>query len=48
MREHPYKLVCPPARHFLNTTFSETPTSHRQGAARPCVRMHPTRPRATA
>ena len=29
--EHPYKLVCPPARNFLNSTFSETPTSHRQG-----------------
>ena len=25
--EHPYKLVCPPARNFLNSTFSETPTS---------------------
>ena len=38
--EHPLKLVCPPARHFLNSTFSETPTSlAREG--RPKVRIHP-------
>ena len=38
--EHPYKLVCPPARNFLNSTFSETPTSiAREGG--PVVRMHP-------
>ena len=38
--EHPYKLVCPPARNFLNSTFSETPTSiAREGA--PVLRMHP-------
>lgn len=38
--EHPYKLVCPPARSFLNSTFSETPTSiAREGG--PAVRMHP-------
>lgn len=37
---HPYKLVCPPARHFLNTTFSETPTSIAKERA-PCVRIHP-------
>jgi anaerobic selenocysteine-containing dehydrogenase len=38
--EHPYKLVCPPARNFLNSTFSETPTSiAREGS--PIVRMHP-------
>jgi anaerobic selenocysteine-containing dehydrogenase len=38
--EHPYKLVCPPARNFLNSTFSETPTSiAREGG--PIVRMHP-------
>ena len=29
--EHPYKLVCPPARNFLNSTFSETPTSIARG-----------------
>jgi anaerobic selenocysteine-containing dehydrogenase len=37
---HPYKLVCPPARHFLNSTFSETPTSRAKELA-PCVRIHP-------
>jgi anaerobic selenocysteine-containing dehydrogenase len=37
---HPYKLVCPPARHFLNTTFSETPTSIAKERT-PCVRIHP-------
>jgi anaerobic selenocysteine-containing dehydrogenase len=37
---HPYKLVCPPARHFLNSTFSETPTSLARERA-PCVRIHP-------
>ncbi len=37
---HPFKLVCPPARHFLNSTFSETPTSIAK-EARPQVRMHP-------
>ena len=36
---HPYKLVCPPARNFLNSTFSETPTSiAREGG--PCLRVH--------
>jgi len=37
---HPYKLVCPPARHFLNSTFSETPTSRAKELG-PCVRIHP-------
>ena len=38
--EHPFKLVCPPARSFLNSTLSETPTSiAREGG--PVVRMHP-------
>jgi anaerobic selenocysteine-containing dehydrogenase len=37
---HPYKLVCPPARNFLNSTFSQTPTSiAREGG--PCLRLHP-------
>jgi anaerobic selenocysteine-containing dehydrogenase len=35
----PFKLVCPPPRNFLNSTFSETPTSiAREGGPR--VRMH--------
>jgi anaerobic selenocysteine-containing dehydrogenase len=38
--QHPYKLVCPPARHFLNSTFSETPTSLAKERA-PSVRIHP-------
>jgi len=38
--EHPYKLVCPPARNFLNTTFSETPTSIAKEGG-PLVRIHP-------
>ena len=38
--EHPYKLVCPPARNFLNSTFSETPTSVAKEGG-PVVRMHP-------
>jgi anaerobic selenocysteine-containing dehydrogenase len=40
-QQHPYKLVCPPARSFLNTTFSETASSTaREGGPR--LRMHPT------
>ena len=38
--EHPLKLVCPPARHFLNSTFSETPTSRAKEGG-PQVRIHP-------
>jgi len=38
--QHPYKLVCPPARHFLNSTFSETLTSLAKERA-PSVRIHP-------
>ena len=36
----PFELVCPPARNFLNTTFSETPTA-REKEQRPRVRIHP-------
>jgi anaerobic selenocysteine-containing dehydrogenase len=38
--EHPFKLVCPPARSFLNSTFSETPSSIAREKG-PCVRIHP-------
>ena len=39
--EHPLKLVTPPARHFLNSTFTETPTSlAKEGGAGPVVRIH--------
>jgi anaerobic selenocysteine-containing dehydrogenase len=38
--DHPFKLVTPPARNFLNSTFTETATSRaREGA--PKVKMHP-------
>jgi anaerobic selenocysteine-containing dehydrogenase len=38
---HPLKLVTPPARHFLNSTFTETQTSRaKEGDCGPCVRIH--------
>ena len=37
---HPFKLVCPPARNFLNSTFTETPTSRAKEGG-PAVRLHP-------
>jgi anaerobic selenocysteine-containing dehydrogenase len=45
--EHPLKLVTPPARHFLNSTFTETRTSvAKEGGAGPAVRVHPDTARA--
>ena len=38
--DKPFRLVAAPARNFLNTTFSETPTS-RQKEKRPTVLIHP-------
>ena len=39
--EHPLKLVTPPARHFLNSTFTQSPTSlAKEGGAGPSVRIH--------
>jgi anaerobic selenocysteine-containing dehydrogenase len=38
--EHPFRLVTPPARHFLNSTFNNTPTSVRQ-EIRPQLLIHP-------
>jgi len=38
--EHPFRLITPPARQFLNSTFSETPTS-RQREGRPSAAIHP-------
>lgn len=38
--EHPFRLTTPPSRHFLNTSFNETPTSRRQ-AGRPTALIHP-------
>ncbi|HEY5598049.1 MAG TPA: molybdopterin oxidoreductase family protein, partial [Kiloniellales bacterium] len=37
---HPFRLVAAPARNFLNSTFSETPTS-RAREGRPTVLIHP-------
>lgn len=38
--EHPYRLIAAPARNFLNSSFSETPTSQaREG--RPTALVHP-------
>ncbi len=36
----PFRLVTAPARHFLNSTFTETPTSRRR-EQRPSVLLHP-------
>jgi len=38
--ERPFRLVTAPSRHFLNTTFTETPGS-RRGAERPTALVHP-------
>ena len=37
---HPLRMVAGPARNFLNSTFTETPTS-REREARPTVKIHP-------
>ncbi|MGC2856483.1 molybdopterin-containing oxidoreductase family protein [Novispirillum sp. DQ9] len=38
--EHPFRLVTAPARNFLNSTFTETPTS-RAAEVRPTALVHP-------
>jgi anaerobic selenocysteine-containing dehydrogenase len=38
--EHPFRLVAAPARQFLNTSFTETPSS-RAREGRPTVLVHP-------
>ena len=38
--EHPYRLVAAPARRFLNTSFTETPSS-RKKEGRPTALIHP-------
>ncbi|MBF0130269.1 MAG: molybdopterin oxidoreductase family protein [Alphaproteobacteria bacterium] len=38
--EHPFRMVTAPARQFLNSTFTETPTS-RGAEGRPTVLVHP-------
>ena len=37
---HPFRLVTAPARNYLNTSFTETPTS-RAREGRPTVKIHP-------
>jgi anaerobic selenocysteine-containing dehydrogenase len=37
---HPFRLITAPARNYLNSTFTETPTS-RQREERPSVLLHP-------
>jgi anaerobic selenocysteine-containing dehydrogenase len=37
---HPFRLVAAPARNYLNTSFTETPTSQRK-EERPTVLVHP-------
>ena len=39
--EHPFRLATSPARGFLNSTFTETPTSLRARSGRPEVMIHP-------
>lgn len=38
--QHPFRLVTAPSRHFLNSSFNETPGSRRR-AERPTVLLHP-------
>ncbi|MBM3522146.1 MAG: molybdopterin oxidoreductase family protein [Alphaproteobacteria bacterium] len=38
--EHPFRLLAPPARNFLNTSFTETPGS-RKREGKPSVMIHP-------
>ncbi len=38
--EHPFRLITPPARSFLNSTFTETPAS-REREGRPTALIHP-------
>ncbi|MCY4191037.1 MAG: molybdopterin oxidoreductase family protein [Rhodospirillaceae bacterium] len=38
--EHPFRLVTAPSRNFLNSSFTETPTSIKR-EARPAVKMRP-------
>lgn len=38
--KHPFRLVTAPARHFLNSSFNETPTSQRREAC-PSLLIHP-------
>jgi len=37
----PFRLITAPARNFLNTSFSETPSSRKGEAGRPTLLVHP-------
>lgn len=39
-KQHPYRLVTAPSRQFLNTSFTETPSSQKK-EGRPTVLIHP-------
>lgn len=39
-RQRPFRLVTAPARHFLNSSFNETPTSKRR-ESKPSLLIHP-------
>ena len=39
--EHPFRLVTAPARQYLNTSFTETPTSQKKEGGRPEVQINP-------
>ncbi len=43
--EHPFRLVAAPAHNYLNSSFTETPTSIKK-EARPAVKLHPADARA--
>ena len=38
--EHPFRMVTAPARNYLNSSFTETPTS-KQREGRPSIMLHP-------
>lgn len=39
--EHPFRMFTPPARQFLNSSFTETPTSRKQEGGSPEIHIHP-------
>ena len=39
-KDHPFKLITPPARNFLNTSFNNTPSSLKR-EQRPTLQIHP-------
>jgi anaerobic selenocysteine-containing dehydrogenase len=39
--QHPFRMFTPPARQFLNSSFTETPTSRKQEGGSPEIHIHP-------